>query len=111
MPLLSAGGYHADTDTDTATGLEPYEYAGDSDCDDRRQIGTGRARVLNRDDTGKDPEDRKRFWQAGMIERVSKENGIVATQCEAIDLGDGTFGWALTVSAMTRVLTASAPHR
>ena len=29
-----------------------------------------------------------------MIERVRKENGIAATQCEAIDFGESTFEWA-----------------
>jgi hypothetical protein len=90
MPLLFAGGCQADTDTDTATGIEPYEYAGDSECDDRSYIGAGMASVLDRDDTGRDSEDCRRLLQAGMIERVSKENGIAATQCEAIDFGEDT---------------------
>ena len=87
MPLLFAGGCQADTDTHTAAGIEPYEYAGDSECDDRSYIGAGMASVLDRDDTGRDTEDCRRLLQAGMIERASKENGIPATQCEAIDFG------------------------
>ena len=94
MPLLFAGGCQADTDTDTATGFEPYEYAGDSECDDRSYIGAGMASVLDRDDTGRDSEDCRRLLQAGMIEQVSKENGIAATQCEAIDFGEDTSEWA-----------------
>ena len=31
----------SDTDTDTATGMEPYEYVGDSESDDRLYIGAG----------------------------------------------------------------------
>ena len=72
----------SDTDTDTATGIESYEYVGDSEFDDRSYIGAGMASARDGDDTRRDSEDCSRLSQAGMIEWVSKENGIVATQAE-----------------------------
>ena len=73
---------------------EPFAYAGDNECDDRNFMGTGMASALDRDDTGKDFQDCDRLLQAGMIQRVSKEKGIAATQCEAIDFGDDSSEWA-----------------
>ena len=67
MPLLFADGCRADTDTDIATGIQPYEYAGDSECDDRSYFGAVTASVLDRDDTGRDSKDCRRLLQAGMI--------------------------------------------
>lgn len=73
---------------------ESFEYAGDTECDDRSFMGTGMASSLDRDDTGKDSQDCDRLLQAGMIQRVSEEKGIAATQCETIDFGDDSSEWA-----------------
>ena len=47
--------------------------------------------MLNRDDNGRDSENCRRLLLVGMIERDGKENGIAATQCEAIAFGESTF--------------------
>ena len=76
------------------TAGESFEYAGDTECDDRSFMGTGMASSLDRDDTGKDSQVCYRLLQAGMIQQVSKEKGIAATLCETIDFGDDSSEWA-----------------
>ena len=68
MSIPFAGGSQSDTGTYTATGIESYEYVGDSESDDRLYIGAGIAGVRDRDDTGRDSEDCRRLSHAGMIE-------------------------------------------
>ena len=68
MSILFAGGCQSDTDSETATGIESYEYVGDSEFDDRCYIGAGMASARDRDDTGRDSEDRRLLSQADMIE-------------------------------------------
>ena len=105
MSILFAGGGQSDTDSDTATGIESYEYVGDSEFDDRSYIGAGMASARDRDDTRRDSEDCSRLSQAGMIEWVSREMASWLHRLRTPPSGP------MTVGALTRVLMAPIPHR
>ena len=94
--LFVANGCGAEQDYDAGecTDHETYEYAKDGECDDRRFIGTGMASVLDRADDGKDSIDCSALLDVGLIHRVSKEAGIAATHCSAIDFGDDASPFA-----------------
>lgn len=69
-------------------------YANDSQCDDRRFVGTGMAASLNNDHIGHDRKDCQRLFDAGMIAPVDAATGQAATQCTAIDFGDNSSEWS-----------------
>jgi hypothetical protein len=69
-------------------GDDSGEWAYDGECDDRRFVGTGMARVLSWRNVGKDASDCRRLFDAGRIRLWDMTAAITATQCALIDFGN-----------------------
>ena len=92
--VLAVVGFANIANAQVTYGDDTSEYANDSECDDRRFMGSGIAMALDEADNGRDATDCEKLHRAGMVQLVDKNAGIAATDCDAIDFGDDSSEWS-----------------
>lgn len=79
---------------DAFYGNNSGEYAQDGECDDRRFVGDVMANGLRWDLVGRDADDCREVYEAGLVSLWDQAAAMAQTDCSVIDFGDDSSEYA-----------------